>query len=103
MPRTWAKPWPSRATRRRMRRPQQAACSATACRLTPRTLSLTYRVKIFDGVTFHDGSPLTVDDVIFSFERIKNPDTAASMAGRLADVESVVAGEGENEVLFKLS
>jgi peptide/nickel transport system substrate-binding protein len=64
---------------------------------------VTYRVKVFDGVKFHDGSPLTVDDIIFSFERIKNPDTAASMAGRLADVESVVAGEGENEVLFKLS
>ncbi|MFT4040592.1 MAG: ABC transporter substrate-binding protein, partial [Thermomicrobiales bacterium] len=64
---------------------------------------LTYRVKVYDGVTFHDGSPLTVDDIIFSFDRIKNPDTAASMAGRLADLESVVAGEGENEVLFKLS
>lgn len=64
---------------------------------------LTYRVKVFDGVTFHDGSALTVDDIIFSFDRIKNPDTAASMAGRLADLESVTAGEGANEVLFNLS
>jgi peptide/nickel transport system substrate-binding protein len=64
---------------------------------------VTYRVKVFDGVTFHDGSPLTVDDIIFSFNRIKDPETAATMAGRLADLESVVAGEGENEVLFKLS
>jgi peptide/nickel transport system substrate-binding protein len=64
---------------------------------------LTYRVKVYDGVKFHDGSPLTVDDIIFTFNRIKDPETAATMAGRLADVAEVVAGEGENEVLFKLS
>lgn len=30
---------------------------------------LTYSFKIRPGVTFHDGSPLTVDDVVYSFQR----------------------------------
>src|SRR5690606_39721328 len=29
----------------------------------------TYQVKVRQGVTFHDGSDLTVDDVIFSLNR----------------------------------
>lgn len=62
----------------------------------------TYEVKLREGVTWHDGSPVTVDDVIFTFNRIKNPDTAATLAPRLADVETIEAGDG-NVVRFLLS
>lgn len=63
---------------------------------------VTYELKIREGVTFHDGSTMTVDDVIFSIQRIQNPDTAASNAQRFSRVASVEAGDG-NVVRLKLS
>ncbi len=62
----------------------------------------TYEVKLREGVTWHDGSPVTVDDVIFTFNRIKDPETAATLAPRLTDVETIEAGDG-NVVRFRLS
>lgn len=54
----------------------------------------TYQLKIREGVTFHDGSDLTVDDVIFSLQRIQNPDTAATNASYFAEVTDISAGDG---------
>ena len=36
-----------------------------------------------EGVKFHDGTPLTADDVKFSLERIQNPDTGATLRPNL--------------------
>lgn len=62
----------------------------------------TLEVKLRQGVQFHNGDELTADDVIFSFQRIKDPKTAATNASRLADVDTVEAGDG-NVVRFRLS
>lgn len=62
----------------------------------------TFEVKLRKGVTFHNGDELTPEDVIFTFQRIKHPDTAATNAGRLTALERVEAGDG-NTVRFHLS
>lgn len=54
----------------------------------------TYQLKIRQGVTFHDGSPLTVDDVIYSLKRIQNPETTATNGPYFAKVTKIAAGDG---------
>lgn len=62
----------------------------------------TYQVKIREGVTFHDGSDLTVDDVVFSFQRIMDPATSATNAPFFNEVTEIAAGDG-NTVNFTFS
>lgn len=45
--------------------------------------STTYTVALRDGATFHDGSKVTVDDVLFSFQRVLDPANASLYAGFL--------------------
>ncbi len=40
-----------------------------------------YLIKLRQGVTFHDGRPLTADDVIYTFRRIKGGNKGAGYAG----------------------
>ena len=61
----------------------------------------TFEVKLRKGVVFHDGSELTQGDVIFSINRILDKATAATNAAKLADVDTVEAGDN-NAVRFKL-
>lgn len=51
---------------------------------------LTYTFDIRDGVTFHDGAELTVDDVVWSLEQVKDDDTVAANA-QFASVDSISA------------
>jgi peptide/nickel transport system substrate-binding protein len=39
---------------------------------------LTWHFALREGVTFHDGTPLTVDDVVFSLERARAPGAATA-------------------------
>jgi len=54
-------------------------------------------LTIRDDVTFHDGEPLTPEDVVFSVERITNPDFGSPQLGQF---NSITGAEvtGENEV-----
>src|SRR5688572_20210708 len=61
----------------------------------------TYECTIKDGLTFSDGSPLTAEDVKFSFDRnieIESPTGAASV---LANVSSIEAPD-DATVVFEL-
>lgn len=61
----------------------------------------TYRATLRSGATFHDGSPVTSKDVVFSFERILEPDNASFMAQFIPFVDTVKAVD-ELTVEFKL-
>jgi peptide/nickel transport system substrate-binding protein len=66
----------------------------------------TYEAVLRDGVTFHSGAPLTVDDVIWSFERLTKPNALggqtsprAGLLGPLASIEAT----GPRTVRFRLA
>jgi peptide/nickel transport system substrate-binding protein len=62
----------------------------------------TWVFKLRRGVTFHDGKPLSPQDVIFSVLRHKNPATG-SRAKPLADQIEGVTATGPNEVTIRLA
>ena len=41
----------------------------------------TWIFKLREGVTFHDGSPLTADDVVFTYQTILKPEMNAPLRG----------------------
>jgi peptide/nickel transport system substrate-binding protein len=55
---------------------------------TPNSRATVWTIKLRDGVTFHDGSPLTADDVVYTFKRILQPKTKAEGAGDIGMVDA---------------
>lgn len=72
---------------------------ATAWEASADFTDWTFTVR--DDVTFHDGEPLTVEDVVFTYETILATPESDNL-GYLGPLESVEAGEG-NTVVFHLS
>ena len=60
---------------------------------------LTWTFTLRDGVTFHDGTPLTASDVKFSIERITDPDIASPRADDFAVVESIEVADDRTVVM----
>jgi len=58
-------------------------------------------VELRSGLAFHDGSPLTAADVVFTYQRHMNPKTASIHGPGLAAVQSVRA-DGNRRVIFTL-
>src|SRR5688572_28327812 len=52
---------------------------------------LLYTFRLREGVLWHDGQPFTAEDVKFSMERQKNPDTGSPNAYMYAEVAKVTA------------
>jgi len=48
-----------------------------------------WEIEITDGLTFHDGSDVTVDDVVFTFERFLEESLSKWAAGPMSSVEKV--------------
>lgn len=53
--------------------------------------NLTWTFHLRDGVTFHDGSPLTAADVVASISRIIDPDSGMGRANDLRDIQTIEA------------
>jgi peptide/nickel transport system substrate-binding protein len=62
---------------------------------------LTYTFTLASGVAFHDGSPLTPNDVVWTFDRLRDPALGLPTADLYANVVSV-APEGDTGVVFTL-
>ncbi|MYK32269.1 MAG: ABC transporter substrate-binding protein [Boseongicola sp. SB0670_bin_30] len=60
---------------------------------------MTYTFKLREGVTFHDGTAFTADDVKFSWDRAMTMDLPEGNAGALSDV--VVSTEVIDEMTFR--
>lgn len=52
---------------------------------------LTYTFHLHEGVTFHDGSTLTAEDVVFSFDRARGEGSVNAQKGLFASIASVDA------------
>ena len=52
---------------------------------------LTYTFTLKDNVTFSDGSPMTAEDVVFTYMAMKDPDYTGPRAGVAATYDSVEA------------
>jgi peptide/nickel transport system substrate-binding protein len=52
----------------------------------------TWEIKLRSGIAFHDGSPFSAEDVVFSMERAKNvPNSPASFAGAVGAIAEIAA------------
>jgi peptide/nickel transport system substrate-binding protein len=62
---------------------------------------LTYIFTLAEGVTFHDGNPLSAEDVVWTFNRLRDTELGvptADLYGNIADISA----NGESEVTFTL-
>lgn len=62
---------------------------------------LTYTFNLAPNVTFHDGSPLSAEDVVWTFDRLRDPDAELPTTSLYSNIESITA-EDESTVVFTL-
>lgn len=60
---------------------------------------LTYTFTLREGVTFHNGRELTADDVVYSYERILDPETQSGWAYLLEPVDTITAPDPRTVVI----
>lgn len=63
---------------------------------------LTYTFTLAEGVSFHDGSEFNAEDVVWTFDRLRDPANEFATASLYDGIVSIEA-TGEHEVAFTLS
>ncbi len=63
---------------------------------------LTYSIQLAEGVTFHDGSDFSAEDVVWTFDRLRDPALELPTADLYSNIESIQAS-GDNVVTFVLA
>lgn len=61
----------------------------------------TYSVSLRKNVSFHDGTPLTAQDVAYTIELIQNPDLKSPLRGTWNNVSVNVLGEYDLEIILE--
>ncbi|WP_231638686.1 ABC transporter substrate-binding protein [Paenibacillus sp. JCM 10914] len=60
---------------------------------------LTYTFKLRNGVKFHNGNPLTADDVVYSYSRLAGLDTGKPLQSAFEDVQAVESQDASTVVI----
>jgi peptide/nickel transport system substrate-binding protein len=62
---------------------------------------LTYTFTLAEDVTFHDGSPFTAEDVVWTYDRLRDPELGFATSSLYTNILSVVAAD-DATVVFTL-
>lgn len=65
--------------------------------------SKTWTIELHEGVTFHDGTKLTAEDVVHTFERLIDPDVGSALQGTFGSLIDSAEALDEYTVQFNLS
>ncbi|MFM2106889.1 MAG: hypothetical protein RL338_1921 [Chloroflexota bacterium] len=60
---------------------------------------LTYTLKIRQGVKFHDGTDMTVEDVVFSLNRTRDPELGSYVGWMLASIADIQSPDASTVVI----
>ncbi len=63
---------------------------------------LTYTFQLTEDASFHDGAELTAEDVVYTFNRLRDPDSGYATVDLYSNIESIEA-TGDHEVTFTLA
>ncbi len=63
---------------------------------------LTYTFSLAEGVTWHDGSDFSASDVVWTFDRLRDPDADLPTTDLYSNIETIEA-TGDLEVTFSLA
>jgi peptide/nickel transport system substrate-binding protein len=55
--------------------------------LEPNADASVWQLKLRSGVVFHDGKPLTADDVLYTWERVLDPKTASGGSAAISNID----------------
>lgn len=81
--------------------PASGETYAALAKTLPSSEGTSIDVAFRDGATFHDGSAVTADDVVFSFERVMDPANKSLYASFIPFIKSVTK-KNDTTVTFEL-